>query len=95
LRLARGARPAYSSKSRRQDFTPHPLGAVLALQTVLQTDDRGLAPFLADSAASRDDLGLKGVPHSWTLGSAEPRLLKPGSSFSSSPASPRPPPTAA
>ena len=95
LRLARGALPAYSSRYSRKDFTQHQLFAVLALKTFLKTDYRGVAQFLADFAEIRGDLGLKDVPHYSTLCYAEQRLLKKGSSSSSSWAPPRPQPTAA
>ncbi len=95
LRLAREALPAYSSKYSRKDFTQHQLFAVLALKTFLKTDYRGVAQVLTDFAEIRTDLGLKVVPHYSTLCYAEQRLLKKGSSSSSSPAPPRPHSTAA
>ena len=95
LRLAQEALPAYSSRYSRKDYTQHQLFAVLALKTFLKTDYRGVAQFLADFAELRDDLGLKDVPHYSTLCYAEQRLLKRGTSSSSSCAPPRPLPTAA
>jgi hypothetical protein len=95
IRLATEALPAYSSKYSRKDFTQHQLFAVLALKTFLKTDYRGVAQFLADFAELRDDLGLTGVPHYSTLCYAEQRLLKRGTSSSSSCAPPRPQRTAA
>jgi hypothetical protein len=95
LRLARGSLPAYSSKYSRKDFTQHQLFAVLALKTFLKTDYRGVVAFLADFADLRDDLGLKKVPDHSTLCYAERRLLKRGTSSSSSCAPPRPQPIAA
>jgi hypothetical protein len=95
LRLAQDALPAYSSRYSRKDFTQHQLFAVLALKTFLKTDYRGVVQFLADFAELRDDLGLKEVPHYSTLCYAEQRLLKRGTSSSSSCAPPRPQPTAA
>ena len=95
LRLAQEALPAYSSRYSRKDFTQHQLFAVLALKTFLKTDYRGVAQFLADFAELRDDLGLKDVPHYSTLCYAEQRLLKRGTSSSSSCAPPRPQRTAA
>lgn len=95
LRLAREALPAYSSKYSRKDFTQHQLFAVLALKTFLKTDYRGVAQFLTDFTEIRNDLGLRDVPHYSTLCYAEQRLLKKGSSSSSSCGPPRPQPTAA
>ena len=95
LRLAKGALPAYSSKYSRKDFTQHQLFAVLALKTFLKTDYRGAVQFLADFSELRGDLGLKAVPHYSTLCYAEQRLLKRGTSSSSSCALPRPQRTAA
>lgn len=84
LRLAQEALPAYSSRFSRKDFTQHQLFAVLALKTFLKTDYRGVVQFLADFGELRDDLGLKEVPHYSTLCYAEQRLLKRGTSSSSS-----------
>src|SRR3954470_16431569 len=95
LRLAQVALPAYSSRYSRKDFTQHQLFAALALKTFLKTDYRGVVQFLADFAELRDDLGLKEVPHYSTLCYAEQRLLKRGTSSSSSCAPPRPHPIAA
>src|ERR671937_329297 len=95
LRLAQGTLPAYSSKYSRKDFTQHQLFAVLALKTFLRTDYRGVVAALADFAELRADLGLAKVPDHSTLCYAERRLLKRGTSSSSSFAPPRPQPTAA
>ena len=95
LALARESLPAYSSKYSRKDFTQHQLFAVLALKTFLKTDYRGVVAFLADFAELRDDLGLAKLPHFSTLKYAHDRLLKRGTSSSSSSAPPRPQPTAA
>ena len=95
LALARESLPAYSSKYSRKDFTQHQLFAVLALKTILKTDYRGVVAALADFAELRADLGLKKVPDHSTLCYAEQRLLKRGTSSSSSSAPPRPQPTAA
>jgi hypothetical protein len=95
LRLAQESLPAYSSKYSRKDFTQHQLFAVLALKTFLKTDYRGVVQFLDDFAELRADLGLKKVPNYSTLCYAEQRLLKRGTSSSSSCAPPRPQPTAA
>src|SRR5215211_463635 len=95
LQLAREALPAYSSKYSRKDFTQHQLFAALALKTFLKTDYRGVVAFLADFAEVRRDLGLAKVPDHSTLCYAERRLLKRGTSSSSSCAPPRPQPTAA
>jgi hypothetical protein len=95
LRLARGSLPAYSSKYSRKDFTQHQLFAVLALKTFLKTDYRGVVAALADFADLRADLGLSKVPDHSTLCYAERRLLKRGTSSSSSCAPPRPQPIAA
>ena len=90
LRLAREALPAYSSPYSRKDYTQHQLFAVLALKTFLKTDYRGVAQFLEDFVELRADLGLKAIPHYSTLCYAEQRLLKRGTSPSSSSAPPRP-----
>ena len=95
LCLAREALPAYSSKYSRKDYTQPQLFAILALKTFLKTDYRGVAAFLDDFAELRDDLGLAKVPNYSTLCYAEQRLLKRGTSSSSSCAPPRPQPTAA
>jgi hypothetical protein len=95
LQLAKEALPAYSSRYSRKDFTQHQLFAVLALKTFLKTDYRGVVQFLADFGELRDDLGLKAVPHYSTLCYAEQRLIKRGTSSSSSCAPPRPHRTAA
>src|SRR5215208_7382441 len=88
LRLARAALPAFSSKYSRKDFTQHQLFAVLALETFLRTDYRGVVAALADFAELRADLGLKKVPDHSTPCYAEQRLLKKGTSSSSSSAPP-------
>jgi hypothetical protein len=95
LRVAREAMPAYSSKYSRKDFTQHQLFAALALKTFLKTDYRGVVAFLRDFAELRDELGLAKVPDHSTLCYAEQRLLKKGTSSSSSCPPPRPQPTAA
>ena len=95
LRLAQASLPAYSSKYSRKDYTQHQLFAALALKTFLKTDYRGVAAFLADFAEIRGDLGLAKVPDHSTLCYAEQRLLKRGTSSSSSWPPPRPQPTAA
>ena len=95
LRLAREAMPAYSSKYSRKDFTQHQLFAALALKVFLKTDYRGVVAFLRDFAELRGELGLTKVPDHSTLCYAEQRLLKKGTSSSSSCAPPHPQPTAA
>lgn len=90
LRLAADALPAYSSPFSRRDFTQHQLFAVLALKTFLRTDYRGVVAFLGDFAELRADIGLAKVPNYSTLCYAEQRLLKRGTSSSSSRAPPRP-----
>ena len=90
LRLARQSLPPYSAVRSRKDFTQHQLFAILALKTFLKTDYRGVAAFLEDFAEVRGDLGLAKVPHYSTLCYAEQRLLKKGTSSSSSSAPPRP-----
>src|SRR5438045_1776949 len=95
LRLAREALPAYSSKYSRKDYTQHQLFAVLPLKTFLKTDYRGVVAVLDDFAEVRGDLGLAKVPDHSTLCYAEQRLLKRGTSSSSSCAPPRPHSTAA
>ena len=95
LRLAREALPAYSSPYSRRDYTQHQLFALLALKTFLKTDYRGVVPAVADFAELRADLGLTAVPHYSTLCYAERRLLKRGTSSSSSCGPPWTPSTAA
>jgi hypothetical protein len=95
LELARQSLPAYTSARSRKDFTAHQLFAVLALKQFLKTDYRGVVAFLDDFAELRGDLGLAKVPNYSTLCYAEKRLLKKGSSSSSSCAPPRPLPSAA
>ena len=95
LALAREALPAYTSARSRKDYTSHQLFAILALKAFLKTDYRGAVAFLADFPDLRADLGLRKVPDHSTLCYAERRLLKRGSSSSSSCAPPRPQPTAA
>ena len=84
LRLARESLPAYSSPFSRRDYTQHQLFALLALKTFLKTDYRGVVQAVADFAELRADLGLTAVPHFSTLCYAEQRLLKKGTSSSSS-----------
>lgn len=95
LRLAQESLPPYSAVTSRKDYTQHQLFAVLALKTFLKTDYRGVVAFLKDFAELRDDLGLKKVPHYSTLNYAEGRLLKGGSSSTSSKVPSRPLPSAA
>src|SRR3954451_17642727 len=94
-RLAREDLPAYASKHSRRDCTQHHRFAVLALKTFLKPDYRGVVAFLDDFGELRGDLGLKKVPDHSTLCYAEQRLLKRGTSSSSSCAPPRPQRTAA
>jgi hypothetical protein len=89
LRLAQEALPAYSSKFSRKDFTQHQLFAVLALKTFLKTDYRGVVAHLADFSELRSDLGLSKLPDHSTLCYAANRLLKRGTSSSSSSRPPR------
>jgi hypothetical protein len=95
LAVARAALPAYSCRTSRKDYTQHQLFALLALKTFLKTDYRGVIQVVADFAELRADLGLAKVPNYSTLCYAERRLLKRGTSSSSSCAPPRPQPTAA
>jgi hypothetical protein len=95
LRLAKESLPLYSAVRSRKDFTQHQLFAVLALKTFLKTDYRGVVAFLADFAELRNDLGLKKVPHYSTVCYADTRLLKGGSSSTSSKAPSRPLPNPA
>ncbi len=74
----------YSCRTSRKDFTQHQLFAVLALKTFLKTDYRGVVAVLDDFAELRNDLGLSKVPDQSTLCYADQRLLKKGSSLSSS-----------
>jgi hypothetical protein len=90
LRLAQGTLPPYSSARSRKDYTQHQLFAILSLKTFLKVDYRGVVAFLADFAELRDDLALKKVPHFSTLSYALGRLLKGGSSSTSSKAPSRP-----
>src|SRR4051794_5387498 len=94
LELARESLPAYMSARSRKDFTSHQLFAVLALKQFLETDYRGVVQFLHDFGELRGDLGLSKEPNYSALCYAEGRLLKKGSSSSSS-APPRPQPTVA
>jgi hypothetical protein len=89
LRLAQEALPAYSSKFSRRDYTQHQLFALLALKTFFKTDYRGVIQLLEDFAELREELGLREVPHYSTLCYAAKRLLKKGSSSSSSTRPPR------
>jgi hypothetical protein len=95
LRLAQGALSPYSAVRSRKDFTQHQLFAILALKTFLKVDYRGVVAVLKDFAELREDLALKKVPHHSTLCYAEARLLKGGSSSTSSKVPSRPQPTAA
>jgi hypothetical protein len=95
LRLAQESLPPYSSARSRKDFTQHQLFAILSLKTFLKVDYRGVVAVLKDFAELREDLALKKVPHYSTLSYAEGRLLKGGSSSTSSKAPSRPRPTAA
>jgi hypothetical protein len=95
LRLAQESLPAYSSKFSRKDYTQHQLFALLTLKTFFKTDYRGLAQLLVDFPELREDLGLRAVPHYSTLCYAAGRLLKKGSSSSSSTAPLRTPRRAA
>jgi len=91
LRLAQDTLPPYSSARSRKDFTQHQLFAILSLKTFLKVDYRGVVAVLKDFAELRDDLALSKVPHYSTLSYAEGRLLKGGSSSTSSRAPSRPP----
>jgi hypothetical protein len=95
LRLAQGALPPYSAVRSRKDFTQHQLFAILALKTFLETDYRGVVAFLADFAELRGDLGPAKLPHYSALSYAHRRLLKGGTSSTSSPVPPCPHSTAA
>lgn len=95
LRLAQDTLPPYSSPRSRKDFTQHQLFAILSLKTFLKVDYRGVVAILADFAELRDDLALTKLPHYSTLCYAEGRLLKGGSSSTSSKAPSRPQPTPA
>jgi hypothetical protein len=90
LRVAQETLPPYSSVRSRKDFTQHQLFAILSLKTFLKVDYRGVIAVLKDFAELRDDLALKKVPHYSTLSYAEGRLLKGGSSSTSSKAPSRP-----
>ena len=93
LRLAQETLPAYSAVTSRKDFTQHQLFAVLVLKTFLKVDYRGVVAVLKDFVELRDDLGFTTkVPHPSTLCYAEGRLLKGGSSSTSSKAPSRPQP---
>jgi hypothetical protein len=71
------------------------LFAILSLKTFLKTDYRGVVQVLRDFAEIRTDLGLTKVPDHSTLCYAERRLLKRGTSSSSSWVPPCPRRTAA
>lgn len=90
LRLAQETLPPYSSVRSRKDYTQHQLFAILSLKTFLKVDYRGVVAVLKDFAELRDDLALSKVPHFSTLSYAEGRLLKGGSSSTSSKAPSRP-----
>jgi hypothetical protein len=90
LRLAQETLPPYSSVRSRKDFTQHQLFAILSLKTFLKVDYRGVVAVLKDFAELREDLALSKVPHYSTLSYAEGRLLKGGSSSTSSKAPSRP-----
>jgi hypothetical protein len=90
LRLAQETLPPYSSVRSRKDYTQHQLFAILSLKTFLKVDYRGVVAVLKDFAELRDDLALAKVPHYSTLSYAEARLLKGGSSSTSSKAPSRP-----
>ena len=90
LRLAQDTLPPYSSARSRKDFTQHQLFAILSLKTFLKVDYRGVVAVLKDFAELREDLALSKVPHYSTLSYAEGRLLKGGSSSTSSRAPSRP-----
>jgi hypothetical protein len=90
LRLAQETLPPYSSARSRKDFTQHQLFAILSLKTFLKVDYRGVVAVLKDFAELRLDLALSKVPHYSTLSYAEGRLLKGGSSSTSSRAPSRP-----
>src|SRR4051794_27309254 len=90
LRLAKDVLPVYASRFSRQDYTQHPLFALLALKAFLNTDYRGVVAAVADSSDLRCDLGLRRVPHYSTLADAAARLLKRGISSPSCTAPPRP-----
>jgi hypothetical protein len=90
LRVAQDALPAYSCPTSRKDFTQHQLFAILSLKTFLKVDYRGVVAVLKDFAELREDLALSKVPHYSTLSYAEGRLLKGGSSSTSSKAPSRP-----
>lgn len=90
LRLAQETLPPYSSVRSRKDFTQHQLFAILSLKTFLKVDYRGVVAVLKDFVELRDDLALQKVPHFSTLSYAEGRLLKGGSSSTSSKALSRP-----
>jgi hypothetical protein len=95
LAVARGARPAYSSKYSRKDYTQHQLFALLALRAFLKTDYRGLEQYLRDWSDLRAALGLTKVPDHSTLPKAAGRLLeKKGSMPCSGAPSRRPGPAA-
>jgi hypothetical protein len=75
LATARRALPQYSHRNSPKKFTQHQLFACLVLKNFLQTDYRGIAGQLRDSADLRATLELKLVPHFTTLHKAARRLL--------------------
>ena len=84
LAAGEAALPAYSHPCSPRKFTQPQLFACLVLKAFFKTDYRGVVQFLADFGELRDDLGLQEVPHYSTLCYAEQRLLKRGTSSSSS-----------
>ena len=82
LEVARDTLPTYSSRRSRHDFTQHQLFAMATLRQFFRMDYRGFVALLADSSDLREVLGLTKVPHFTTLGVAEKRLFRRGSSMS-------------
>src|SRR5581483_12250586 len=77
LAAARQTLPLYASKFSRQDFTQHPLFALLVLREFLKQDYRGLEQLLRDGSDRRQALlSLAKVPDHSTLQKAAPRLLE-------------------
>ena len=60
---AREALPAYRHRFSPKKFTQHQLLACLVLKEFLRVDYRGLAAYLEDAPALREEIGLKAVPH--------------------------------
>ena len=75
-RVAQKALSPYSHKCSPKKFTQHQLFASLVLKAFLNTDYRGLAEIVHDSAQWCRDIELEKVPHYTTFQKAARRLLR-------------------